>query len=66
VVSLGAVSYWTGLGLAALGRLDEARADLCDAQTKNALRGSTRWARAAAEALAGLGHEVGKEPASRP
>jgi hypothetical protein len=53
-MSLGAVSYWTGLGLAALGRCEEARADLEDAADKNAARGSTRWARAASAALAEL------------
>jgi DNA-binding SARP family transcriptional activator len=65
VMSLGAVSYWTGLGLAALDRLDEARADLVDARDKNAARGSTRWARAAAEALDDLGRRAGKPAASR-
>jgi hypothetical protein len=54
VFSLGAVSYWTGVGLAALGRVDEARADLLEAERLNAARGSTRWARAATAALAAL------------
>jgi DNA-binding SARP family transcriptional activator len=54
VISLGAVSYWTGLGLAALDRRDEAVADLREAVELNTARGSTRWARAAEEALAEL------------
>jgi tetratricopeptide (TPR) repeat protein len=52
VMSLGAVTYWTGLGLAALGRADEARADLTDAVEQNGARGSVRWERAARLALA--------------
>jgi DNA-binding SARP family transcriptional activator len=67
VMSLGAVSYWTGLGLAALGRVDEARTDLLDAREKNAKRGSNRWVRAADQAILDLvgGKDGGKAGESR-
>ena len=54
VYSLGSTALWSGIGLAALGRADEARAAFARAVEMNATAGCVPWEQAAREHLAAL------------